>query len=226
MVYAQEHILLRFNGHFGSLSTVVDKWSVGVRLGSASLPTPNDPAKLATIAGAAHTAAIAFHSSSAVMAGTNCFYDQCTAATIGPNGKYAPAGALTVFSPSTPTAGSGTASLPWNSASVISLRTAIPRGRGSNGRMYWPALALIVQSATGRVAGSNMQARINAAKTFLDALNVAGAAYTPGTRVLVASNVGLGVNAPVTSIRGDDRIDSIERRENDLPSAWSTATLS
>jgi hypothetical protein len=62
-------------------------------------------------------------------------------------------------------------------------------------------------------------------KTFFDALNVAANTYSAGTRLIVASNVGGGLHAPVTMIRSDDRIDSIERRENDTPATWSTSTL-
>lgn len=225
MVYAQEHILLRFNGHFGVVGTASDRWSVGIRLGQASLPVILDQAKMQTLVNAAQTAAIAFHGTTGTYTGTNCFFDQVAGATIGPSGRYSPATQLTVLSPNTNTPGSGTPVLPWNSASVISLRTAIPRGRGSNGRIYWPFLAGPVVSTTGRVTTANLSARIGAFKTFLDALNVAANTYFAGTRVIVASNVGGGVNAPVTQIRADDRVDSIERRENDQPPLYSTATL-
>jgi len=225
MVYAQEHVLLRFNGHFGGASTFTDRWSVGVRLGQPSLPTPLDSAKMQTLVNSAHSAAKTLQQNAAVAAGTTCFYDQCAGATIGPSGKYAPSGQLTTLSPLESTPGLGTPTLPWNTALVVSLRTAVPRGRGSNGRVYWPATSLAVLPATGRIAAGNVANRIAGFKTFLDALNVAANTYLAGTRVIVASNVGTGLNAIVTGIRSDDRLDSIERRENDQASVWSTATL-
>jgi hypothetical protein len=66
---------------------------------------------------------------------------------------------------------------------------------------------------------------VNLFKTFLDAVNTAAGAYQTGARIVVASNVGVGDMAFVTAIRSDDRMDSIERRENDQPSQWSNATL-
>lgn len=225
MVYAQEHILLRFNGHFGGPTSFLDRWSVGIRLGQASLPTPYDAAKLQTLANTAQTLAATFHGATGSLTGTNTYFDQVAAATIGPSGRYAPAGQLTVLSPLNSVGGVGTPGLPWNTSCVISLRTAIPRGRGSNGRLYWPCLSAAVTAGTGRLAPSTLTARLGPFKTFLDGLNVAANTYLAGTRVIVASNVGTGVNAPVTSIRSDDRLDSIERRENDQPAVYVSQTL-
>jgi len=225
MVYAQEHILLRFNGHFGTTGGVADRWSVGVRLGQASLPTIYDAAKLQTLATAADAAARVFHAAAGTKAGTSCFFDQVAAACIGPSGRYVPPGALTILGPTGSSPGTGTPVLPWNSAMTLSLRTAISRGRGSNGRIYWPALAMPIVATTGRVLTADVVARMGAAKTFLDALNTAANSYFAGTRVIVASNVGAGINAAVTAVRSDDRIDSIERRENDQPPVYSSAAL-
>jgi len=194
-------------------------------LGQPSLPVIFDQARMQTLVNAAQTAANTFHSTAGVYAGTTCFLDQVSGATIGQGGKYAPVGQLTTLSPNTPTPGASTSTLPWNSASVLSLRTAIPRGRGSNGRVYWPCLSLAVSPGSGRVASAVLNGRVAAFKTFLDALNGLANTYFAGTRVIVASNVGAGVNAPVTSVRSDDRIDSIERRENDQAPLYVAATL-
>lgn len=184
-----------------------------------------DPAKLQTLVNSAAAAANIFHQAAGVLAGSSTFIDYVSGAQIGVSGKYTPTVQETVVSALNPLGGTGTPVLPWNAASVISLRTAIPRGRASNGRMYWPCQALAVAAGTGRVASTTQGPRVAAAKTFLDALNTAGNAYSAGMRVVVASNVGGGLIATVTSIRSDDRIDSIERRENDQPPNWSTATL-
>lgn len=222
MVYPQEHILLRFNGHFGTSSSVLDRWSSTIRMGLVSSAPAYDPAKLQTLVNAAQTAGIAFHTAANVNAGTSAYFDQVAGAQVGVSGRYLPSGQLTVLSPNTPTAGLVTTSLPFTSASVLSLRTAIPRGRGSNGRVYWPCTSMPIIGGTGRI---NTLARNTAAKTFLDALNVAGNTYSAGMRVIVASNVGAGLHAIVTAVRSDDRLDNIEARENDQPVLWSTAAL-
>lgn len=225
MVYNSTHVLLRFQGHFGGSSSVLDKWSAGVRLGIPGSGVVYDAAKLQTLVNSAATAANAFHAAALVAAGTTCFFDQVTGAQIGTTGRYTPDTQETIFSPYAPVAGAGTSVLPWNSASVISLRTGRPRGRCSNGRVYWPCLSMAIATATGRVSSANVTSRVSAAKTFLNALNTAGNLYQSGMRLVVASNVGLGDMAYVTSIRSDDRIDSIERRENDQPPVYNTQAL-
>lgn len=226
MVYPHEHVLLRFHGHFGtSTSDIKDRWSSGLRIGLPGSAPAYDIPKLQTLVNAAQAAAFTFHASIGAAAGTSCYLDFATGAQIGVSGKYSPPGQLTVIGTPNPSAGSGTPTLPWNTASVISLRTNIPRGRGSNGRVYWPATALSVASSTGRVASSAVTSRVTAAKTFLDAVNVAANTYSAGAKVVVASNVGGGLIAYVTAIRSDDRLDSIERRENQQPVTWQNATL-
>lgn len=225
MVYPHEHVLLRFNGHFGTSTTFPDRWSVGLRFGLGGSAPAYDAAKLQTFVNAAQTAANTLMAGSSVGASTSCFLDYVSGAQIGVLGNYVPTTQLTVVSPTTTTAGIGTPALPWNSAGVISLRTANPRGRGSNGRVYWPYLAVALGPTTGRVTTATTANRVGSFKTFFDALNVAANTYSAGTRLIVASNVGGGLHAPVTMIRSDDRIDSIERRENDTPATWSTSTL-
>lgn len=227
MVYAHEHVLLRFNGHFGlNASTMTDKWSCGLRLGIPGSSPTYDAGKLAALAEAAKTAATTFHQAANTSAGTSTFFDQVAAAQIGVTGRYSPLTQVTQFSTVAGVAGIGTPTLPWNSALVFSLRTAIPRGRASNGRVYWPCLSMGITATTGRVSATNVQNRVNNFKTMLDSINTAANTYFPGLRVIVASQVGTGAAAVVTQVRSDDRVDSIERRENDQASVWGTATLS
>lgn len=225
MVFPMEHVLLRFQGHFGTVSSAVDKWSVGMRFGLGASAPAYDASKLQTFVNAAQTAAQTFHAAASTAAGTATFFDQVTGAQIGVLGKYTPPGQLTVLSPFSATAGASSPIHPWNVAHVLSLRTAIPRGRGSNGRVYWPGTGLAVVSTTGRLASATVSNRVGGFKTFVDALNVAANTYSPGCRLLVASAVGGGLHAPVTAVRADDRLDSIERRENDQQSVWQVAAL-
>lgn len=225
MVYPHEHLLIRFNGHFGSSSSALDKWSSGIRLGLQTSAPIYDAGKLQTLVNACDSAARAFHSHSNALVGTNAFLDYVSGAQIGVLGNYVPTTQQTILSTSTPTAGLGTPTQPWNAALVTSLRTAIPRGRCSNGRVYWPCLAPAISPTNGRMIDGNVAGRLAPFKAFLDAVNTAANAYSAGTRVIVASNVGGGLIAYVTSIRADSRMDSIERRENEQPPSWSTATL-
>lgn len=225
MVFPLEHILIRFNGHFGGSSSTLDKWSTGLRFGFPNQAPAYDAGKLQTFVNACQTAANTFHANASVATGTSCYMDYVTGAMIGVSGRYTPATQQTILSPSTPTAGVGTPTLPWNTAHVVSLRTANPRGRASNGRCYWPTTAVAVAPTTGRLAAATVNNKIGAFKTFADALNVAAAAYATGMRLIVASAVGGGAHAVVTHIRADDRLDSIERRENDQLSVWTTANL-
>lgn len=225
MVYPSTHILLRFNGHFGTSGAAADKWSTGVRIGIENTGLVYDADKLQTLVNSAHTAASTFHASAAAFVGNSCYFDQVSGAQIGSSGRYTPDTQQTVVSIYSPVAGAGSATLPWNSACVISLKTARPRGRASNGRMYWPMLAIALTSATGRIPSNSLASRMTAAKAFFDALNTAAGIYQTGARVSVFSEVGLGDMAYVTTIRNDDRVDSIERRENDQPPVWSSATL-
>lgn len=225
MVYQHEHILLRFNGHFGTNVSAVDKWSCGLRFGFAIKGTDYDAGKLQTFVNTAKVAAGVMHATNAMTIGASCFLDTVTGAQIGVLGKYEPAAQMTVISPSTPVGGVGQDTHPWNTALVISLRTQFPRGTSSNGRVYWPATGAAVQAQTGRLSAGAVATRLAAVKTFLDALNTAAGTYDPGMKLIVASNVGGGNTGVVSVIRSDTRLDSIERRENDQLPEWSTASL-
>ena len=151
MVFPHEHILVRFNGHFGASTTITDKWSVGMHFGLPNLAPVYDPAKLQTFVNACQAAANTFHGAAGTLAGTNCFIDYVSGAQLGVLGNYVPTTQVTVLSPTTTVAGGGTTNAPWNSSNVLSLRTAQPRGRGSNGRLYWPMTSVTITASTGRI---------------------------------------------------------------------------
>lgn len=227
MVYPHEHLLLRFNGHFGSsASAFVDRWSAGLRIGLPGSAPVYDSGKLQTLVNACHAAAQTLHASVSTYAGTACYYDYTSGANIGVLGNYVPTTQLTVISPTNSTNGTGAGGPgPWSQAQVVSLRTANPRGRASNGRFYWPATAATVDASTGRVTTAQTNSRLTQFKTFMDAVNTAANAYYAGAKIVVASAVGGGAIAYVTAIRSDNRLDAIERRENDQPAVWSTQNL-
>jgi len=176
-----------------------------------------------------------FHSAVGVFAGTTCFLDELTVAHIGLDGKYASDFTETVRRPyTTPVAGGKAATQPWNTAMVVSLRTQKKRGLASNGRMYWPAIGATIQTPTGRISPTDVGTRLAAAKVMFDAINASAQIASNGLRIYVLSKgskdpdtgvFGTGWSAVCTEIRSDQRLDSIERRENDQPPVWVTQTI-
>ena len=224
MGYQFEHLYLRFNGSMGTVGGA-EKWSVGMRFGVLGADVTYDTTKLQAFVSAAKTAADTFHAASGVNTGLNVYHDYVTGARIGKDGKYSPTGAQTIFSANSPAGGVGSAIMPWNTCQVFSLRTGVPRGRGSNGRVYWPAVAQTVSNTDGRVLTASTTTRVNAFKTFVNALNTAATNYQAGLALIVASNLGGGLNERVIAIRSDNRLDSIERRENKAVPVWTQVTI-
>jgi hypothetical protein len=226
MTYTHKHLYIRLNGGLGgSVSVPNDKWSTGFRIAVPGADIDLASPALLTLVNSIHAAAITLHGTVGMLAGTNCNFLYVTGARVGLDGKYDPLGQTTVVSTGLPQAGSGVPGLPFNTALSFGLRTAVPRGYASNGRLYYPFLAGAVTAATGRVSTTAVTNRLAAMKTFLNAVNTAANTYQAGAVLCVMSKVGSGTTQRVLSIRSDDRLDSIERRENDQPSAYSTLTL-
>lgn len=226
MPYTNAHLLVRVHGGFGASGAALsDRWSSGFRVGIPTQDVSFNPAALQTFANSVHTAAATFHSNAGTRAGVTCFMTHVTVARVGENGLYDPAGQLTVVSTGAVAQGSQAAFLPWNTALSYGLRTAAPRGPASNGRFYYPMLAATLTANTGRVDPTQVTTRLNQFRTFLNAVNTAALVYEPATGVQVMSNVGFGKSERVLSIRSDDRLDSIERRENGLPSNYQVLAL-
>lgn len=226
MSFANIHLYVRLNGSFGSSAGVpVDKWSAGFRVGIPGTDIQLASPALQTFANAVHTAAATLTGTAGSFVGNTCYFQYVTVARIGTDGKYNPAGQLTTTSVGAPAAGAGSATLPWNTAHSFGLRTAAPRGYASNGRFYMPLLAAPLTAGTGRLNSTQVVNRITAARTFFNAVNVAANVYDPGAVVCVMSNVGTGKTERVISLRADERLDSIERRENDAAVTYQTIAL-
>jgi hypothetical protein len=224
--YTNAHLSIRLNGGFGgSVSNLVDKWSSGFRIAVPGADIVLATPALLTLANAIHAAAVTMHSATGFNTGTSCFFTHVTAARVGTDGKYNPPGQLTVQSTGSPQAGVGSATFPWNTALAAGLRTSAPRGYASNGRFYYPMIAGALTAATGRVTSTTQDARNSVMKTFFNTVNTAANVYDPGAVVCVMSNVGSGTTARVLAVRTDDRLDSIERRENGAPPSYRTLLL-
>lgn len=228
MPFANAHILLRLNGHFGASSVSVrDHWSVGLRFGILGADVPYSQANLLTFVTAAANATRAFHVHTQACVGTSVWLTHATGARIGTDHRYDPDTQNTqrfdLVSPGF--GGSGPSMLPWNSALVISLRTDNPRGYASNGRIYYPMTAGVLEANTGIVDQATQTNRMAQAKTWIESLNTAAQAYATNMRLAVMSERA-AKTAIVHSIRSDSRVDSIERRENDTDSVWTVAAIS
>lgn len=225
MAYPSAHILVKAIGHFGTSGVANDNWSTGLRIGIPGADVPYNQAGLQTFVQAAFAAFQSFHADPLSLVGTACWLDYTSAARIGTDGHYDPLSQKTVVSTTASTAGSGSVVLPWNTAHVISLRTANVRGYASNGRCYYPYLAGSPTGTTGRLTTTQVNNRVQNFKTLINSLNTAANTYAAGAAVRVFSNNGAGYGATVTSLRADDRLDSIERRENKTPSVWQTTNI-
>lgn len=226
MAFTNAHLYVRLNGGFGaSVAALTDKWSTGFRVGIPTQDSRYDAPALQTFANSVHTAAQTLHSSTGMRCGTTCFFQNVSVARVGEDGKYNPAGQLTVYSVGTPTQGSQAGTQPWTASLSFGLRTAAPRGHASNGRAYYPMLAATIDQTTGRVNASEVTNRLNAFRTFINAVNTAALVYEPASGVQVMSQVGDGKSERVLALRADSRLDAIERRENDAPSSYTTVNL-
>lgn len=97
---------------------------------------------------------------------------------------------------------------------VATLRTAIPRGRGSTGRMYIPpSNAVAAAGADGRMSVGAAAAHAAGVKALIDSLNTE---YTLIGRVGVASNAGSGRFEHVTRVEVGRVGDTMRSRRSSL----------
>jgi len=139
-------------------------------------------------------------------------------ASIDVDGKYFPGSVAYdhVYPGTIPGGGSAVALFPLQVAEVITLRTAMPRGRGHAGRCYLPAVQ--VNMATSWLwPAANVNTRTANFATMLTALN----AFFAGP-ASVMSSLGAGVANTITSVNADLRPDTQRRRARQLPTALGT----
>lgn len=128
-------------------------------------------------------------------------------------------GALTQaaeVSPVTPKAGTGTPNKSIQTTVVCSIRTGRP-GRSYRGRIYWPALNLTLETASGRISNSAVS---SASTGFAQMLTTLGTSYTGShtPRPAVASRT-IGQVTRATSVDVGDVPDVMRRRRDSLPEA-------
>lgn len=226
MPYAEPYVYLRALGTFGTVATIREEWGVGFKFRH-----PEGSPSLASLVSFLETASVPisnFHAG-AIQAGSACYLREITAAYVGTDGKYVGGGAQqTTRRPyTTPVQGTGSTQHPFSQAVVISLRTAVTRGPGSNGRVYWPCTAIPVAGDSGLMSSTTQGFIADEAKVLIDNLNAAKVSAMPGTGLLsVMSKVGTGIAATVTSIRVGGRFDAQESRERKLSEAYVSRPIS
>jgi hypothetical protein len=226
MPYSRPFVKVRIQGVFGATAAApVEQWSTGLNissLGGGSF----DPANLLTFLGNVAPFFGAFHSSTSIKAGAQTWLTKLTAAYIGTDGLYV-LGSLqptTVFTYVTPVAGSTAPIHPLATSCVLSLRSLRLRGPASHGRMYWPMLGLPLVNSDLTIPTSSTTTIVAAAKTMIDGVNAtAASSFGSGGKVSLVSKVGPGVEAIVTQILVDQKVDHMESRERSLTSVYASA---
>lgn len=127
-----------------------------------------------------------------------------------------------------PIAGAQTNPIPLpQSALVCTLRSSIPRGIASKGRMYLPGVAVPVQG-NGHLPTADPENMSTLLKTFFDGVNtdlgIRGDIIL-ASRGRTGANPTTGINAKVTSIRVGDVYDTQRRRRNALQEVYTSKVL-
>lgn len=121
----------------------------------------------------------------------------------------------------TPISGAGSPyAAPSQLATVVTLRTAVERGKASKGRMYFPLMAGFQAVGTdGRAIPADALRAANAVKTLIDGINLdyaGGAGGGVGGRAIVASAIGAGTIREVTGTSCGRVVDTMRSRRNKL----------
>lgn len=135
-----------------------------------------------------------------------------------------PSGGATVAAESTGSAisGSGTVTVPFQSALVATLQTGRP-GRSYRGRMYLPFLTATFNLGKINTSSITLIARATAVADFLSDTAAAASSF-PGLVPSVVSKTASAVT-PVTSVRVGDVMDTQRRRRDDLVESFGVSSI-
>jgi hypothetical protein len=228
MPYPVVHVKVNAEGHFGTSPTnIVEHWQAGFHI-TKNGGVIGGTSELTSFLTNIRTAVTTFHASATLNAGNICYLDALSGAYIGTDGKYAlgPLQTTTRVALTTSTPGGGVSTNSWATAIVLTLRSALTRGPGSHGRIYWPSTGAAVQSTNGVLADVTVNSIAANASTMLNAINaVAATNWGTGTNIGLVSPKGSGFQSPVTRVGIGHKIDHMESRERDLPEAHVFAAL-
>lgn len=118
-----------------------------------------------------------------------------------------------------PTAGSSSTALPFQSSAVISLRTATA-GASGRGRLYWPATGAPLGTGTLRILPATVTSALAGAKTYLSGIQAAIDVTLDGVGLAVWSR-----KVPelynVNTIQMGDIVDTQRRRRDQTVETYS-----
>lgn len=121
------------------------------------------------------------------------------------------------------TQGNAGIAAPAQLSAVATLRTAVPRGRASKGRMYLPPTQMCgAIDVDGRASAAAATAQAESVRALIDAVNDQ---YIGIGRVGVASNAGAGRFEHVTSVSVGRVIDTMRSRRSTQPEDYQTVVL-
>jgi hypothetical protein len=118
-----------------------------------------------------------------------------------------------------PVPGTGSSPLPFQSALVLSLRTAVAGGTG-RGRLYWPATGLTLSATTLRPATALVTSFLADFKTYLTAVQAAIDGVVDETVALAVWSRVNASSAVVNRIMAGDVLDVQRRRRDAIPEAY------
>lgn len=127
-------------------------------------------------------------------------------------------------------AGTGTATKPPQTSTVLSLRSNVPGARG-RGRLYWPALGASISPSTLRIAGGVTIDNIaTAAATYLDGLASAlKGALAPAPSLidydLCVVSPTTGTRTRIIRIEVGDVLDVQRRRRDRMPEQYFSVAM-
>jgi hypothetical protein len=122
-----------------------------------------------------------------------------------------------------PRVGTGPGTHPFQTATVLSLRTSLP-GASGRGRLYFPATGVAL-STTLRLSTADVTSHLSGAGTLMSAMNTAVRATFPGAIGLsVWSRKNLAAQVCFTLQMGDV-LDTQRRRRDTLVEAYQTTTI-
>lgn len=146
---------------------------------------------------------------------TDCVLRECTMYAYDASGPAVAVGS----SDGANIAGSGTATKPYQTACVISLRTALA-GASRRGRLYWPALG-------ASISGNRLQSPTDEAtvagnwRDFMEDVITNWGLTALGLRPVVVSET-LATVTPVTNVLVGDVLDTQRRRRDEMPEVYSS----
>lgn len=207
MPYTQAHRLLTIAGPlFGG----IERWQIGLRFAASDTATQVPQSMVNACEAPIRT----WFTSTSTFIASNHSVDQIKLANIETDGHYFPGQVAVVDVPSTAINGGGTGGSTWPQNSfVVSLTTAMPRGRAHIGRIYLPPLRATLIPVAGLMDPANVDSILGTTKTLLNALNaIAGIGS-----LCVFSKVGTGTTNNITGVRGGLVMDTQRRRRRSIP---------